>query len=207
MTIDTSSTELRDITLAFEQINASGVNIRKLKTLFDMQPVVVETPDLSMIMYPPHQLIIQITDNRIRISHQKVLSNIDELPLWDIADTCRKLVANQHLTGYGFNYNIISEIDLALHQAVINKWFLPNSEAVSNVLQGQIVTFTPRIVFERDAKLYDLIMEQATSKHLRAHLNVHFDEKRLPGRAKLKANFIKEYEDFRMLLSRLYDPQ
>src|SRR5690606_24390712 len=149
----------------------SAVDTRKLKTLFDMQPVSMDTPDISVIVYPPLQLIIQIADQHIRITHQQQSQQIDVLPLWEIADTCSKLVTGRHIIAYGFNYDIISNIDSASIEAVTNHWFFANREAVNNLLEGSITGFAPRIKFKRGETIYDLIMEEMAPGLLKSHLN------------------------------------
>lgn len=205
MTIETSTTALRDITLLFDKVDKTKVDTRKLKTLFAMQPVVMDTPELSVIVYPPLQLILQIDDRRIRITHQQHSDKIDAVSLWDTAHTCRKLVSSSRLIAYGFNYDIVSEVSSEAFTAVVNRWFLTKRELLGNLLGGDIVTFTPHLRFEKDEVLYDLIIEEEAPGILKAHLNVHFESSRLPPSANLKTSFIAEYEKFRKLMHGLFD--
>lgn len=204
MTIDTSTTSLRDITLSFSDLAPSKIDISKLKTLFDIQPAIIQAQDASIVIYPPLQLIIQLGQNRIRITHQQLSDRIDVIPLWDIASTCRKLASKQTLSAYGLNYNVVIPADSEAMRSVIKHRFVAEPKVMDELLDGEMLFFAPRIKFKRDAALYDFILEEETAGAIRSHLNVHFETKQLPSKAVLKKQFINEYEEFRQLLNRMF---
>lgn len=203
MTIDTSTTAFRDITLLFDSLDVPRLDMRKLKELFEIQPVGMDTPDLSVIIYPPLSLIIQLGDNRIRLSHQAVTDRVDALELWSIAITARKVASRHNLTAYGFNYDIIAQVDPPLWAAVTEKWFIADVGALAKIARGQIVGFTPRLKYVRDDVNYDLMLEQPEMGTMKAHLNVHFAADRLPPSSVLRKRFLAEYDEFRELIGRI----
>jgi hypothetical protein len=205
MVINTTTTLMRDITLLYERIDRSNLDTRKLKNLFDMQSVSMDTPDILVIVYPPLQLIIQIAEQHIRITHQQQSNKVDALALWDVAEICQRLAGSKHMLAYGFNYDIVSNVDPAVLEAVTNRWFFANRSAVSTLLEGDIVAFAPRLKFKRSGITYDLLLEEIAPGMLKSHLNAHFESKRLPPKAQLKSSFLAEYEKFSTLLHRLFD--
>lgn len=207
MVINTATTLMRDITLLYERIDRTNLDTRKLRNLFDMQPVSMDTPDILVIVYPPLQLIIQIAEQHIRITHQQQSDRVDSLALWDVAEICQKLAGSKYLLAYGFNYEILSNIDSATLAAVTDRWFFANRNAVSNLLEGDIIAFTPRLKFKHNGVTYDLILEEIAPGLLKSNLNAHFDSKRLPPKAQLKSSFLAEYEKFRNVLHRLFDSE
>jgi len=216
MSIDTSKINLRDITLLYDTIDLQLIDVRKLKNLFDIQPVVMDTPELLVIIFPPIQLVIQLGDRRLRVTHQQPSTQIDALPLWQIVDTCRKLLTGSRLEAYGFNYNIVAAMKADQFSTVVQKWFFPDPQPLTNLVKGELLAFTPRLKFKRGKGEYDLILEHAKAESdlileqssfdlLKAHLNIHFAEKRLPAQVGLKTAFLKEYEDFQALLHNLFN--
>lgn len=205
MNIDTSKSSFRDITMAFDSLEIDQIDTSKLKALLDEKPIVFDTPPLVVVFFPAAGFIIQMGDDRIRLTHQQVTDDPTALPLWTIATTCYRLVKGARMKAYGFNFKIECQTDPDLFGQLTDGKFIANRGEVEGSLGGKITSFIPRVKFGRGAVQYDLIMEPIDTEHFLAHLNVHFALNSLPKATKLKAEFLNELDEFGRVLHRLFE--
>ena len=150
-----------------------SIDTRKIKSLFK-QTMVADIPDMIVVIDPTGPTIIQLGDRRIRVSLQRETqepANISE-----IAFNCHQLVSASKLIAYGFNFDLYVTVDNGDVIAKIMQMFAPCGEDLATKLGGDILSVTPRLKFQRDHVLYDLILEPMDATHLSIHLNVHIEQ-------------------------------
>jgi hypothetical protein len=200
VSIDISTVLGQNITLVYDSLKLQDIDARILKNLIsDVRPTVVDNPDLIAVIYPPVQLVIQLADKRIRITHQQH-QNIGNLPLWEFAHQCHQLVTESQLIAYGFNYDVMVEITDQNAQEITRHLFISDPQTIDNLLEGHLEAFIPRLKFRRNGLLYDLFLEPLDEQQIKAHMNVHFEEKTLPTLAQLEASYREEFDYFESLL-------
>lgn len=204
MGVDISTVLLQDITLVYDSLDLQTIDTGELKTLLDIKPVVMDTPELIVTIFPSIQLVIQFGDRRIRITHQQEVKEIGSVPLWEIAHKCCQLIPKPQLVAYGFNYDVGVVITEQNPQEVTRNLFISDPASVDDLLEARLVAFTPRLKFEKKEIVYDLLLEILDEKRIKAHLNTHFSEHELPTQEILKDAFYQEFEYFLSLLSKIF---
>ena len=206
MSIAIAAVLSQNITLVYDKLDLQAIGSSKLKGLVggDIKAIVMDTPEMIVAAYPPTPVTIQMGDKRIRITLQQENEDIGCVPLWIIAANCHQLVLHSQLIAYGFNYDAEVKIANANAQTIIKDLFLSNQQVIENTLEGHLLSFTPRLQFERDGTLYDLMLELLDEEHIKAHLNAHFGDRPLPAQDQLEASFRQEYEYLVLVLTRLF---
>jgi len=206
MDIDIQSVLSQNITLVYDALDLRSIDTGKLKGFLDAKAMVMDTPEMIVAVYPPHPLIIQIGDRRIRVTFPRESEDIGTVPLWEIAIKCHQLVPQSQLVAYGFNYDVGSVVT-GNAQTITMNLFVSNRQMVEKALEGHLESFIPRLKFKRGETLYDLILEPLDEKRVKAHLNVHFQFKgiTLPSQDRLEASFRQEFGYLVSMLSRLFE--
>jgi len=202
--VDISTVLLQDITLVYDSLDLQTIDTGELKTLLDIKPVVMDTPELIVTIFPPIQLVIQFGDRRIRITHQQKVKEIGGVPLWEIAHKCCQLIPKSQLIAYGFNYDVGVVITEQDPQEVTRNLFISDPSLIDDLLEANLVAFTPRLKFEKNEIVYDLLLELLDEKRIKVHLNTHFSANELPTQDMLKQSFYEEFEYFLSLLSKIF---
>lgn len=197
----------QNITLVYKALDLQAIDSRKLKGLIgdQVQPMVMDTPDMIVVVYPKAPLIIQLGDKRIRIMLQKESKELGSLPLWEIATKCNQLVSESTLVAYGFNYDVGVALAGGNAHATTIDLFVPNRQMIESTLEGHLLSFIPRVKFQREQTRYDLVLEPIDEQHIKVHMNSHFefDGIILPSQDQLQASFYREYEYLASMLPRL----
>lgn len=188
----------QNITLVYNSLDLRAIDSRKLKELIGdrANPMVMDTPDMIVAVYPPQPIIIQIGDRRIRITFQQESKDIGSIPLWEIALKCHQLVPeSSKLIAYGFNYDVRVEVKDGDARAITIELFVADRQMIEDILGGQLSFFAPRFKFKRSETLYDLILEPLDEKRIKALLNAHFAFKdiSLPPQDKLEESYRQEF--------------
>ena len=199
----------QNITLVYESLDLRAFESSKLKGLLDAQaaPMLMDTPEMIVAVFPPEPTVIQVGDQRIRITMQQQSDDVGKVPIWEIAIKCHQLVAGSALVAYGFNYDIGAELTGGnLHETMIDL-FVSNPQTMESVLGGHLLYAVPRLKFQRRQTRYDLVLEPASEKRLTAHLNVHFDMApvALPPSDQLAVSFREEFRYLVSMLPRLLE--
>jgi len=197
----------QNITLVYKALDLQAIETRKLKGFMkgQVKPMVMDTPEMIVVMYPQSPLVIQLGDRRIRITLQKETKNLGEIPLWEIASKCNQLVSESIIVAYGFNYDIgVKLADKDAYAATINL-LVPDRRMIEDALEGRLLSFLPRIKFKREQTLYDLVLEPKDKHHIKVHMNSHFESKDtpLPSETQLQGSFYGEYGYLTSMLPRL----
>lgn len=199
----------QNITLVYDTLNLQALDTRALKELVGAHaPMIMDTPDMIVAVYPPEPIVIEIGDRRIRITLQQPAETIGSIPLWEIALRCHQLVpeSKSTLVAYGYNYDL--EVALAkgsTHEATINL-FVSDPNRIMSALEGDLLSFVPRFRFQRDQTRYDLALEPIDDQHIKVHMNTHFGFEgiTLPSQDQLQVAFREEYEYLVAMLPRLF---
>jgi hypothetical protein len=192
VTIEVSSVLSQNITLLFDSLDLKTIDGSKLKSLVGDKGILMDTPEMIVAADPITSLIIQLGDNRTRITLQQEGKEMGDFPLWRIARDCRKLARQSQLTAYGFNYDLGAIITEGNAQTVTLDIFVPNKRQFEDVLGARFVSFIPRLRFKRGETLYDLVLEPLDERRIRAHLNAHFEVHALPPLGQLRDSFRQE---------------
>jgi len=209
MDIDIQRVLSQNITLVYDSLDLRTIDTSELKGLMGVEakPMVMDTPEMIVAVYPPHPLIIQIGDRRIRVTFPRESEDIGAVPLWEIAIKCHQLVPQSQLVAYGFNYDV--EVELAggnAHKVMLDL-FVSNPKMIENALKGHLVSSIPRIKFRRGQTIYDLVLEPVDEQHLKVHLNAHFQFEgiTLPSEDRLEESFRHEFGYLTSMLPRLFE--
>ena len=202
----------QNMTLVYDLLDLQAIDSSKLKGFMGVQtkPMVMDTPEMIVAVYPPEPTIIQIGDRRIRITLQQHSENVGSVPLWEITVKCNQLVpeSKSTLVAYGFNYD--AGLTLAgernAHEVSI-ELFVPNPQMIEDAIEGHLLSFIPRLRFQRGQTRYDLVLEPIDEQHMKVHMNAHFELGgiALPPQSQLQASFYEEYEYLVSMLPRLFE--
>ena len=186
----------QNITLVYDLLDLKSIDTRQLKTLLNSQtgPMLMDTPEMIVAVYPSEQIVLQIGDNRIRITLQKGTEDVSNSRLGEFATKCHKLVPKNQskLTAYGFNYDLLINAHDSSSQ-LLKDLFVKDEEKINSILEGTLQTIVPRLRFTRNKNRYDLILEPVNDSEFKAHMNAHFVSNQLPTTKKIKLSFEQEY--------------
>lgn len=194
----------QNITLLYDRLDPPSVNIDELKQLPGAQapPMVMATPELVVVVYPPQPMVIQIGDQRVRLTLRQPNAEVGSPPLPEFAQQCNQLVrkSSSKLVAYGFNYDVLVGMGDSNANELSIDLFLADRNKVESAMQGKLMSFTPRFKFQREQKRYDLVLEPMDEHHIQAHFNSHseFANIGLPSAGRLRKSF---YEEFNFLSS------
>lgn len=189
----------QNITVAYESLNLQTIDTSKLKSLLKkVAPMVMDTPEMIVAIYPIGPLIIQFADNRIRITLQKETQDFKNIGidngihLWKVMLETHRLVNEPKLSAYGFNYDIGAVVNSNI-QTLIKDVFMFNTEQIEIALNANQIIFLPRVKFERNQIVYDLIFEPINDQRIVTHLNVHFETNTFPNQETLRQSFREQF--------------
>jgi hypothetical protein len=198
----------QNVTLSYDSLDLHAIDTRKLRGVAgsDIKPTVMDTPEMIVAVYPPQPIIIQVGENRIRITLSESADEVGKVPLWTIASNCHRLLAKStsKLVAYGFNYDIGFVWDGDAYEAVMSA-FIADRNQLESVLEGHLVSFIPRLRFERNAVRYDVAIEPLDEHHLHAFMNAHYEmaQRALPAGDRLKDQYCAQYPLLLSLIAKL----
>ncbi len=206
MAIDISVILSRNITLVYDSLDLGEIDRNQLRKLLEPlpAPVVMDTPDRIITVWAPQQLVVDIGDNRIRITIQKETGDVCDFPIWETASKCGQLLSTEQLVAFGFNFEAGSELPKGNVGSLLIDRFVHDRPALEATLGGTLVSFTPRWTFERNNTTYDLIVDAIDQTHMKTHLNAHFPKQHLPSSEDLKVSFKEEFDFVPSLLEQLF---
>jgi len=196
----------QNITMVFDSLDLQTIDINKLKSLFDDQSSIMNTPEIIVAISPEESKIIQIGERRVRVNIQKGMKTIGEIPIWETSSKALDLVPKKFsLIAYGFNYDVICDLSLNANDS-LKEIFLRNEEKLDSAIDGQILSFSPRLIYTRQNKRYELLLEAVEEVKLKGHLNAHFQREdiNLPTSEELKDSYLTEFDYFQDILTRLF---
>jgi hypothetical protein len=208
--IDVSVVLGQNITLVYDSLDLQAIDSGELKKLtgVETKSMLMDTPEMIVAVYPPEPTVIEIGDNRFRITLPQNSEDIGRVPLWEIAVKCSRLVSESKskLVSYGFNYDIGVESERNAHK-VTKELFVSNPKMIESALGGYILSFVPRFIFQRDRTRYDLVLEPVDEQRIKVHMNAHFEFEgiALPSQDQLRVSFYEEYQYLASILPRLFE--
>jgi hypothetical protein len=201
----------QNITLLYNSLDLQAIDSSGLKGLMGRQakPMVMDTPEMIVAVYPAEPLVVQMGDRRTRITLQQRSDDIGGVPLWEIALKCNQLVAESKstLVAYGFNYDAEAVLTGENANKAVLELFISNPRVIESALEGHVLSLVPRLLFQRDQTRYDLVLEPMAEQRINVHLNVHFEFEgvTLPHEDQLKTSFHEEFEYLASILPRLFE--
>ena len=151
--VNISTVLSQNITLLYDSLDLEAIDSDGLKRLMGSQakPMVMDTPGVIVAVYPAESLVIQVGDRRTRITLQQHSDDIGSVPLWKIALKCDQLVTKTPVTlnAYGFNYDVGVELSGKDANQAILDLFIPDPGMVEGALGGYLLSFVPRLRFQR----------------------------------------------------------
>ena len=209
MRVNSQTMLSQNITLAYDSLNLEVINRGGLRGLVDgrPKPVIMDTPEMIVALYPPEPTVIQIGGRRIGITLPKQSQDIGEVPLWEVALRCDKLVPKSTPVAYGFNYDLRVAVENGDTRKVMINLFVSNPQRIEDIFGGQLVSSRPNIDFRRGQTLYNLALEPVGEYSIDVHLNAHFEFEgiALPPVDGLEASFRKEFGYLLEVLPKLLD--
>ena len=198
----------RNITLVYNVLDLKQIDRNKLRDLIsDINPAIMDTPEMIVAIFPPNPPIIQLGDNRIRISIPSEIEGLGDFPLWELAHKSHKLVKSDKslLIAYGYNYDFgIILSDQSANNYLRSK-FIVNQGHLESILEGNLVSFSPRIVYKDEKTQYDLIFEPLENLGIKLHSNAHFEieDIELPDIDDLRYSFEHEFNHILRIVMKL----
>lgn len=195
----------RNITLVYDTLDPNIVDRNQLRTIIPgTAPAIMDMPDMIVAVYQPLPLLVQIGDRRIRINHAVEIPDLGDFPIWEYARRYFDLLGGTKaaLIAYGYNFDfgiILSE--MTIEDLMINK-FVQNRTQLEQTLQGELISFLPRITFKSGAAQYDIVFEPFQDSRVKVHGNVHLQEDgiQLPDEEGLRVSFTESYERVRTVI-------
>jgi hypothetical protein len=188
----------QNITLLYESLDLRVVDINSLKQVVEgtAQPMVMDMPETIVAAFPAEPIVIQLGDQRIRITHAGPNQNIGSVPLWRFALRCHQLVRKPTLLAYGFNYDVLAALDAGDANELLRDLFVADTPSLETTLGGSLTSFTPRLRFDKAEARCDLVIEPVEALRLKVHLNVHYEYpgRVLPSQARMKSAFLEQFE-------------
>jgi hypothetical protein len=168
----------QNITLVYNSLDLQTIDSSSLKELMGVQTksMLMDTPEMIVEVYPPEPTFIQMGDRRIRITLPQLAKDIGGVPLWEVVVKCARLVpaSKSTLIAYGFNYDVKVALAGRNAQQVTIDLFAANPQMLDQVLDGHLLSFAPRLKFQRGHTHYDLMIEPTDEQHVKVHMNSHF---------------------------------
>ena len=204
----------QNITIVYDTLDLSVLDTTVLRNLFgkEVRPTIMDTPEMIVGVYAPKPLFVQIGERRIRITNKQKTEKLGEIPLWEIAAKSQAMLPEDKFTtiAFGYNYDIdVSFEDVEVYKMLKEK-FIANITQLQEDLDGEVVSFTPRMRFTRGDKRYDFALEPfepLEEQCLKAHLNAHFqlDGFPLPAEEEMKKSFEEEYQYYSEMLTSILE--
>lgn len=204
----------QNITIVYDTLDLSMLDTTVLRNLFgeEIRPTIMDTPEMIVAVYAPSPLFVQIGERRIRITNRQNTEQLGDIPLWEIAAKSQKMLPENKFTAIAFGYNY----DVGIHyenvdiHGILKDLFLADISQLQEDLNGELVSFTPRMRFTRGETRYDFALEPLEPFHeqrLKAHLNAHFqlDGIPLPSAEEMKQSFEEEYQYFSGMLTSILE--
>lgn len=210
MSIKVQSIISQNITIVFDSVDLQSISGSELKTLMgrETRAMIMDTPEMIIVVYPPAPTIVQIGDRRVRINLPQIATELGTVHLWDLATRVSSIIpAESTPIAYGFNYNIgVSVESVDAHDLLIHQ-FVCDSEKLNQKLGGSLISIMPRFRFKRGDNRYDLLLESVDAANLKIHLNVHFElsEGILPEAGALHQAYEAEYNRLVTMLPPLFE--
>lgn len=187
----------QNITLVYRSLDLRSVDVKSLKQVVEggAQPTVMDMPDTIVAAFPSEPIVIQLGDQRIRITLAKPIQDIGSVPLWKIAARCHHLVQKSALLAYGFNYDVLAALDSGNSYELLRTLFVADTPRLETVLGGSLASFTPRLQFDRAGARCDLLIEPFEAQRLKVHLNVHYEypDIALPSQTRMKSAYLEQF--------------
>jgi hypothetical protein len=202
----------RDVTLAYASLDLPRVDANGLRSLAGLKAErVLIAPERIVAVYPSASAVLEIEGKRIRATHEQPSQDLAAATLCQMVLQGHKLAGAPALSAYGFNYAVeltLTDDNLYANMAAL---LSPNAQKAEALVGGSLVqmSFTPRLVFQRDQALYELMLLSPEGKMMRTTLTAHFEREgiRLPSADQLEAACRNEYEGYVALLARLSAPR
>jgi hypothetical protein len=204
----------QNITLVYDALELDNVDRNALRGLVEtsVKPMIMDTPEMIVAVFPQGPVIIQVGDRRLRVNYQRHDETLGAIPLWEIAAEGHRMLKSDsapELIAYGFNYDIgYSFQDVEAASALVNL-FLSESQVQlwETATSGEILSTTPKLKFRRDTTVYDLVLQPLQAERMKVHLNAHFETSgiTLPESETLGGSFREEYSYLQSILSELLD--
>ena len=189
----------QNITIVYDSLDLQTIDISGLKAIMgdQVKPMVMDTPEMIVAVYPLGPTFVQVGDKRIRITTPQPTKDLGGVALWEIAVKCANLIpaSKSTLISYGFNYEVgVGLAGDSAPRVSINR-FAANPQSVEHALGGRLLSFIPRFRFQRDQHHYDLVIEPTDEQHIRVYMNSHFEFAgiTLPSQDQLQSSFYEEY--------------
>lgn len=197
MRISESAVLNQNITLVYDSLDPKAIDSALLKTVVDSAapPLIMDTPELIVAVYPAESIVVQIGDRRIRVTLTKLSTDLADKPLSQLAVKCSEMARKWKLIAYGFNYDLEVHLEDADSRALMLELCISDFQRLEHILGGQLVSFTPRLQYKRDQVQYDLVIEPIDSQSLTVHFNVHFEHSNLelPSAGRLEGAFREQF--------------
>jgi hypothetical protein len=195
----------QNITTVYESIKIEDIETREFKKILESRPVVTEIPEMIAFFWPQEgPIILQIADNRIRISRQTQTEELDDLS--KLAISAHSFLPDPCLIAYGFNYEWFFNLTPDTGSDLTLKLFDDNLTQIASICGGPIVRFTPRFSFKVDDILFECALEPV-DEHGLLHVfaNAHHNSATLPDNQVLDDQYHRNYEYLRSIINTLVE--
>lgn len=198
----------RNITIVYESLNLQDVDRNKLREIIPgATPTVMDMPEVLVAVYPPEPWIIQFGDRRMRVNLAAETDGLGDFPLWEHAIQAQQIIPpdKAHLLAYGYNFDFGVRFDGTTPQEKLISKFVLNRTVLEEELQGNLVSYLPRLVFSVGFVQYDIVFEPIDNSRMKVHGNAHiqYPDIQLPLYDELKTSYLTEFERLQSTIARL----
>lgn len=198
----------QNITIAYNALDLQTIDRNKIREVIPgVHPTVMDTPEMIVAVYAPNPWVLQIGDRRIRINIGGNLDNLGDVPVWEYALNASNLVPldKSSMIAYGYNFDFDVQFQGVTPNDTLISKFLPDRQALEDTLQGELVSYLPRLTFKSGDAQYDIVFEPMNNSQMKVHGNVHFQytDISFPSIEGLKSSYIAHYEHVRGLIMKL----
>lgn len=191
MEIVSSNILSHNITIVFKTLNLRSIDTRVIKELLG-ESILTDLPELMVFVDPRGPLVVQIGDRRLRVTYQSTTSEL--MPLWNLAHGSSAAIEHE-IIAYGFNFDLGIRVANGSTSDITLGILAPNTNQISEIIGGELISAKPRFQFTRNETRYDLIVESPNDDELKFHLNAHFvvANNFLPPVDQMEESFLQEF--------------
>ena len=198
----------RNITIAYDALDLQTLDRNMLREIIPgLPPTVMDMPDMLVAVYPPLPWVIQVGDHRIRVNIAVEMEGLGDFPIWEYAIQAQKILpaGKSPLIAYGYNFDFGVRFDGITSQTGVISKFVPNRSALEEELQGNLVSYLPRLIFTSGKVQYDIVFEPMNDVRMKIHGNAHIQYPGIqaPSSEELKTSYILEFERLQNTISKL----
>jgi len=173
---------------------------RELKIKEKKKVALMDLPDLRILSFPISNKQIVIETNRFIVYDlfDNKKKNIDRKGLFKYFSEIFKLFADEKMKAFGFNYEILVELDRLDYKNLVEK-------KITNSLKSENILATGRnITYLKNKIKYRIDIDSRERNQLAINFNVHYEVDKPPSVAQLDKNLLTNFSELKRIITNLF---